>query len=257
MIKNIRFGIKIATSNFDFLPDIYKNKNLIDFVEVIVLPDFKLGDINIIKRIKMPYAIHLPNSNYGIDLGDIKRNRKNIEFINNINQYRGVFKTLNPICYIIHPESGNIKLSIDNLKKFKIKPLAIENMPIKGIHGEALLGYSPRTLTEYFEKIKDLEFCFDINHAIKTAISLKVDYIDFIKKFLTYKKPRIFHISGGNLDIEIDEHLSLEKGQYNIVEIKKFLLQYDSNVNLTFETPRNYKTKIKDDLKNMKFFLKA
>ena len=251
MIQNIKFGIKIATKNFDFLPEIYNNHELIDFVEIILLPDFTFGDIKVIKNLKLPYVIHIPNSNYGIDFGNINSNHENLEYINKINEYKD---ELTPICYIIHPESGDIELSIKNIKKLKIKPIALENMPVKGLYDEELLGYNINSIKQFFKEIQNLEFCFDINHAIKAAISMKRDYIMFIKEFLTFKKPILFHISGGNLNIEIDEHLALDKSQYNLFEIKKILLNYGNDVNLTFETPRNYENRIDDDLLNMKLF---
>lgn len=254
MIKNIKFGIKIATQNFSFLPEIYNNDELIDFIEIILIPEFNHDDIDIIKNIRMPYAIHLPNSNYGIDFGDINNNYKNIEFIEKINQ----FKTkLNPICYIIHPESGNIDLSIKNIKKLKIKPIAIENMPVKSLFGGNLLGFDINSLKKYFDEIQNLEFCFDINHAIKASISKNIKYIQFINEFLNFKKPKIFHISSGCLDKEIDEHLSLEKGEYEISKIKNLLFNYPDVVYLTFETPRNYEKGIVDDLKNINYFLNS
>lgn len=257
MLNNIKFGIKISINNFDILPDIYNNRHLIDFIEILINPDYKIEDIEIIKKLKIPYAIHFPNSNNGIDLGDIKKNKKNIEFIKKINQDIKILNQLNPICYIIHPESGDIDLSIKNLKIIKIKPIAIENMPVKSIYGGNLLGYDPNSLKTYFNEIQGLKFCFDINHAIKAAISKNINYIVFIKEFLKFKRPDLFHISGGNLDIEIDEHLSLDKGKYNLFEIKKVLLNYNSIINLTFETPRNYERRIQDDLNNIKIFLKS
>ena len=257
MIKNIKIGIKISTDNINLLSEIYANQGIIDFIEVILNPKFELQDIYVIKQLKLPYAIHLTNSNNGIDFGDYKRNDENKEFINRINLYKKELNSLKPICYIIHPESGDLELSIMNIKKLKIKPLALENMPKIGISGENLLGYDLSSLNSYFNRINYLEFCFDINHAIKAAISMKKGYLSFIKEFLVFKKPIIFHISGGNLSIETDEHLSLEEGQYNLSEIKKILLNYDCNVNLTFETPRNYERKIDDDLKNMEIFQKT
>ncbi len=257
MIKNIKFGIKISTSNFDLLSDIYTNNDIIDFFEIIISPDFNLDDLIAIKNLKMPYAIHLPNSNNNIDFGNINRNNKNLQFINKINKNTKSFKELNPICYIVHPESENLNLSIHNITKLKIKPIALENMPVKGIHGEKLLGYNPKSIKYYFEKIKNLEFCLDISHAIKAAISLKINHLIFINKFLNFKKPKIFHLSGGNLNIEIDEHLPLFKGQYNIHEIKNLLINYSAPVNLTFENYRNYGNGIEDDLNNIKYFLES
>lgn len=254
MIKNIKLGIKITTKNFNFIPSIYANQDIIDFIEIILMPEFTSKDIDFIKDLEMPYAIHIPNSNYGIDFGDITKNVKNSYFIDKINQYKD---ELMPICYIIHPESGDINLSIKNIKKLKLKPIAIENMPLKSLIEGELLGYDPISLKDYFDQIKDLEFCFDINHAIKTAVSKKIEYITFIKEFLTFKNPIIFHISGGKLNIEFDEHLSLENGDYKIAEIKRILFNYRNIVNLTFETPRNYEKKIEDDLKNMDVFIKS
>ena len=257
MLKNIRFGIKIAIKNFDWLPEIYAHSREFDFIEVIFPPNFTAKDIEIIKNLELPYSIHLPNSNYGIDLGDIKRVNENSAWINRINKFSDKLDELNPICYIIHPESGDIELSIINIKKLKIKPIALENMPFKGIYGGELLGYDPNSLKTYFERIHDLEFCFDITHAIKAAYSLKIDQLSFIRKFLEFKKPILFHISGGKTDVEVDEHLSLEKGEYNLSEIKKILSNCNYNINLTLETPKNLDNRIVDDLKNQEFFKNA
>lgn len=254
MKNNIRTGIKISTRNFNLLPFIYSNRDIIDYIEIILMPEFSFDDIKTIQNLKMKYAIHVPNSNYGIDFGNIDKNDKNLEYIDKINSY---WDKLEPFCYIIHPESGDLELSITNIKKLKVKPIAIENMPLKSPFGGNLLGYDPNSLLKYFEKIPDLKFCFDLGHAIKTAISKKIDYLDFIKDFLLFKRPIIFHISGGNLDNEFDDHLHLDEGQFDISEIRKILLDYGFKVYLSFETPRNYEKKIDDDLKNIKTFLKS
>lgn len=254
MIKNIKIGIKIATKNLEFIPEIYTNHKLIDYIEIIIMPDFTSNDIYIIKDLKIPYAVHIPNINYGINFGDFNKNDNNIKYINKINQFKDV---LSPFCCIVHPESGDLDLSIANINKLKFKPIALENMTLKSLFGGTLLGYDPETLKLYFKRIKDLEFCLDINHAIKTAISKNIDYLEFIKKLLSFRKPIIFHISGGSLNKEVDEHLPLIESQYNLTEIKKILLNYGNIVNLTFETPRNYKNKIEDDLKNIKIFIKS
>ncbi|MFX1256289.1 MAG: TIM barrel protein [Promethearchaeota archaeon] len=257
MFNNIKLGIKISINHFDLIPDVYENDEIIDFVEISLKPNFETKDLDIIKKLKLPYAIHLPNSNDGINFGDIKREKNNIEFIQKIEQNIEILQQLKPICYIIHPESGDMNYSISNLMKLRIKPLAIENMPMKGIHGEAMLGYNPIELKSFFEKVRDLEFCFDINHAIKASISLKKDSFEFIKEFLNFKKPKVFHIAGGDINIEIDNHLHLNNGQYNLLKIKKLLLEYDNPIYLTFETPRNFENRIRDDLMNMEIFIKA
>ncbi|MFX1451344.1 MAG: TIM barrel protein [Promethearchaeota archaeon] len=253
MKKKIKFGIKIANRNFNLIPEIYNHKNIIDFIEIILMPNFTSYDIEFIKTLELPYAIHFPNSNYGIDFGNINLNIQNSEFIEKINSFN---KELHPICYIVHPESGDISLSIKKIKSLKIKPIALENMPVKSLIEGNLLGYDINSLQTYFKRINNLEFCLDINHAIKTATTKKIDSLAFIKKLLEFKKPIIFHISGGNIKNEFDEHLPLYEGNYNISEIKEILMGLE-NVNLTFETPRNNENNIKDDLVNMDFFIKS
>jgi len=257
MIKNIKIGIKILTEYFNLMNEIYENLDIIDYIEISIKPNFNIEDLKKIKEVKLPYAIHLPNSNSGIDFGEVKREKDNSKFLKNVNENIDLFKTLNPICYIIHPESGDQEYSIMNLKKIELRPLAIENMPIKGIRGEKLLGYDLDTIEVFFNEIQDLELCFDINHAIKAATTKNEDYISFIRNFLNFRRPILFHIASGDLNVGIDNHLHLDEGDYDITQIKKILLDYKDIVHLTFETPRNVDNKIEDDLKNMNVFINS
>jgi len=252
MHRNIKIGIKIANLNFNFIPDIYANQKFIDFIEILLMPEFTSNDIEIIQNLRMPYVIHLPASIYNLDFGDSRRQGNNFKFIKKINQYATKLK---PICFIIHPESGDIELSIANIKKLQCLPLALENMPRESHLGGELLGFDPQSLQEFFTRIPLLEFCFDIDHAIKASISQKVDFLEFIQNFLAFKQPLIFHISGGSLSTAIDEHLNLDEGDYAIPIIKKILLHLHYTINLTFETPKIPENTIKNDLRNIKFFL--
>ncbi len=108
MHKNIKFGIKISTKDFHLLPVIYNHYNLIDFIEVILYPDFIDGDLDNIHQLELPYCIHLPNSNYGIDFGNIRKQPENEVFIQKINELKKIINVLTPFCYIVHPESGDI-----------------------------------------------------------------------------------------------------------------------------------------------------
>lgn len=252
MLQNIKIGIKIATRNFGLIPEIYENRTLIDFIEIILLPEFTGKDIQFIQNLQMPYAIHIPAGIYDLDFGDIQKQVKNLSYIKKINKYD---KKLNAFCYIVHPESRDIELSLTNINKLQLSPIAIENMPKESHLGGDLLGYDPMGLQVFFDRIPALEFCFDLNHAIKAAISLNIDPMALINEFLAFKAPLILHIAGGNLSSAIDEHLNLDEGQYALSEIKKVLLQQHYIVNLTFETPKSTEKTIKNDLRNIKFFL--
>ena len=114
-MKKINLGIKISIQNFNFISQIYENKEKIDYIEILLIPDFNSIDIDIIKDLEIPYAIHLSNSNYGIDMGNIKNQESTLNYLEKLNQNSEKLNELNPICYIIHPESGDINYSISNL----------------------------------------------------------------------------------------------------------------------------------------------
>ena len=78
-----------------------------------------------------------------------------------------------------------------------------------------------------------------------------------LKELINLKEPILFHIAGGNFNTKVDEHLHLDTAEYDIYKIKQFLLDYAKSIKLTFETPRNYKKKIEDDLRNMRYFINA
>lgn len=251
MKKKINYGIKICTNSLNLLPKIYNNLDYIDFIEITLKRDFNYEKIKKIKNIKIPYAIHLPTSNEGIDFGNSKQDTENIKFISKLENYHKSLCKLNPLCYIIHPESCDKNHSLKNLLKLKLTPLAIENMPFKGINGEKMIGYNVEDLSYFFKKISDLQLCFDINHAIKAAISLKKQIFPFLNNFLKFKNPIIFHIADGNIDEEYDNHLSINKGDYDIKAIKNMLKKLNYIVNLTFETPRNSKENIIEYIENI------
>ena len=152
MIDNIKFGIKIYTNEFHLLPEIYENQDLIDFIEVLIPPDFTHDELEIIREFKLPYSIHFPHLKENIDFGNSKQAGYNQKFIERINALSKIFNQLQPLCYIVHPESGNIEMSIENIKQLQIKPLAIENMPYKFLSGEYRLAHVPEAIEPFFDR---------------------------------------------------------------------------------------------------------
>ena len=257
MIDNIKFGIKIKANEFHLLPTIYDNREIIDFIEVLIRPDFAVDDLVTINKFILPYSIHFPHLTNNIDFGNIKHAHYNQEFIERIRSNKKIFDSLTPLCYIVHPESGDVQLSISNLKKLKVKPLALENMPYKFETGGYRLAHTAEAIKPFFNAMPDLELCLDLNHAIKTAVCTSLDSIEVIKNFIKIKKPLHFHIADGNMNSQFDEHLSIGEGSYDISKIKALLLDLDSDVYLTFETPRLNKIGIEDDLKNIRAFIES
>jgi deoxyribonuclease-4 len=91
--------------------------------------------------------------------------------------------------------------------------------------------------------------CLDLNHAIKAAIGLGIPYEQLIKEFLRLK-PKMFHIADGFLDNEIDQHLSIGKGEYNFPELMSYI-KHSSSHKITLETGRENLDSISEDLDNL------
>ena len=93
-------------------------------------------------------------------------------------------------------------------------------------------------------------FCFDINHAIETAIYLNEDYIEFIKKFVELK-PAHYHLGGQNIK-QKKGHISFKESD---IDLKKILELIPKNAEITLEVSTDIE-KTKEDLKIIRNLIK-
>jgi len=240
-MKQIKFGLKLWSTNINLIEEASGliNDDYFNYIELTFIPN---TEVNPFKKKNISYILHLPTNNHGFNIGIAKRIKEKIKIIKEGIKWAD---QLNSKYIIIHPGFGSLNDAKSILKKIKDKRIIIENMPKYGLKHEDMLGYNPEQIEEL--KMNKFGFCFDLNHAIKAAVSLNYDYKDFINKFSKIK-PDLFHISDGKLNIEIDEHLQINEGDYDwdflINYIKKSGCEY-----ITLETPR--KT-LNDDLINIK-----
>jgi len=110
---------------------------------------------------------------------------------------------------------------------------------------------------EQIKFIRDcgFNFCLDFIHAIKSAISQKMDYKKFIEELIPELKPFYFHISNGKENNEKDGHMDLFAGDFDIKWIKETLLKLkaEKDIYLVFETPKG-KNGLENDIKNINYF---
>ena len=149
---------------------------------------------------------------------------------------------------MIHPGQGDIEQSLGCLQKLDYKGLLVENMPKMGVNGIPCIGYSAEQIKRYLEK--GFGFCLDFGHAYNTAASLGTDAKKLIKKFMELE-PAMFHVCGGHVESELDEHLSLGEGNFDFKFIKE-CVQESENKMITFETLK--KDGLKGDIKNFEYF---
>ena len=248
----IKYGLKIWTTNKDSFREVFElfKKGMIDFVELYIVPDsFLPKELEVFKKI--PTIIHSMHEEHNFNI--FKLQDSQIELFEN-----QVVKTadfLKSRLIILHGgvgESGEIFKK--NIAKIYDKRISIENMPKIAIYGKTCFGYSLEQL-KFIKEECGFNICLDFGHAIKSAVSRKLDYKNYIKSLIYHLKSSYFHLSGGEKNNEKDEHLNLFEGDFDAVWIKKTLenLAKNQSIHLIFETPKS-KNNLENDIKNIDYF---
>lgn len=240
-MKKINFGLKLWSTNTTLIgkaQELIEN-DYFDYIELTYIPKSNI-DPFLDKEIE--YLIHLPTDRHGVNIGNLDDFQENLEIVKKGLKWAD---QLNARYAILHPGYGNLQDVMTFLNEIEDERILIENMPVKGLNRESMLGYSRKELSKL--KNEKFGFCLDLNHAIKAAISLNKDYKEFIREFMKLE-PQMFHMADGKLNFERDEHLHIGEGAYDW----DFLIDIIKNSNskyVTLETPRET---LDDDIKNLK-----
>lgn len=239
----MKFGLKLWSTNQNVISQAEQliNENVFQYIELTPIPNTQ---IDAFLSYNLPYTIHITTENYGVNIADKEKQAYNFNVINNCIEWADQLKAK---YLILHPGFGSFTSAIEFLEYIEDKRILIENMPKVGLKEEKMIGYSPDQISELIGT--KYGFCFDFNHAIKAALSLKTDYKEYIKKFLILN-PSYFHIADGKLNNDKDEHLNIGEGQYDFDFLGKYIFSKTINC-LTLETPRKCPKSLKEDKENL------
>lgn len=240
-MKELSYGLKLWSINKDLIDQAKKliEKKYFNYIELTYVPE---TDIKPFLDDDIDYMIHLPTNRHGVNIGDLNKKEENLELIRKGLEWAD---RLSAKYAILHPGYGsfeNVKIFLSELEDERI---LIENMPRYGLNNEDMVGYSKEEILEL--KNDRFGFCFDLNHAIKAAITLNEDYKEYIKELLRLNS-QMFHVADGRLDFEKDEHLDMGEGEYDWKFLINVIKESDCDY-VTLETPRET---LKDDLKNLR-----
>tara|TARA_Y100000031_G_C8133583_1_gene344114 strand:+ start:197 stop:931 length:735 start_codon:yes stop_codon:yes gene_type:complete len=240
----MKIGIKLWTTNYHLYPNIVKlySEGKINHLELkYVIGEEK--NLHILKEAKIPIVLHSPNTVDGACFSDnqIEKNTKLFKDMVKIADY------LDAKGIIIHPEIGSKENFIRFIGAVNSKRIIIENVPKKTLVGTSV-GYSPDDIKEYLSG--DCNFCLDFCHAVKAARSLSKDYKEYIKEFLELN-PVMFHLCDGFKEEEMDEHLNLGEGNFDLKFIKECIEQSEHQM-VTLETPKE-NLDLNQDLENINY----
>lgn len=215
----MRVGIK-TYDNPEFLKQFEKK---VDFFEIQAI---QKNDYSFLKNFSLPMVIHAEHQGWGVDVSSLKQKQVNIKAINFA---RKIADFVNAKKIIVHAGGriGNsIKNTINFLNEVKDERIIVENV------NNGWVGVRPEEIKKILEET-NVGFCFDLNHAIKTAWDNKLDAIKFVKEFLNLK-PNHFHIGGQRRELKKGfGHVSLKEFDYNWKDVLKL---YPKNAEITLET---------------------
>ncbi len=240
----MKIGVK-TFNNRNFLKSF---ENQVDFFEIMAL---ETNNYDFLREFKLPMVIHSQHRVFGVNIADITKREKNLQ---SINFARRIADKVNSKKIILHPgelENENCpkEQAISFVKSLDDKRIIIENVTQESEIKR--LCTTPRE-TKEFLKATGKNFCFDINHAIISALFLKEDYLQFIKEFIKLK-PIHYHFGGQitkkiNSSSERTDHLALKDSDFDLKEVLKLI---PKNAEITLETTTDIE-KTKDDVKRMK-----
>ena len=243
-MTEIQYGLKLWSTNAHLLPDAEKSvkEGVFHYVELTPIPGTQIG---LFSAYDLPYVIHATTERDGVNIADPSKNRYNQERIGECIRWADV---LGAKKIIIHPGFGRSEDAKKFLGGIDDPRIIIENMPMKGLGGERMIGYTAEQLQELSGG--RFGFCLDFGHAIKASASLRKPYAEHIEELLALK-PSIFHISDGFLGREEDEHLEIGAGEYDLAFLME-CVRKNRDRRITLETPRKNHNSIDDDIKNLK-----
>jgi len=238
----ISIGLKLWSINDYYIEDaqrLYQN-GLYQYIELYSVPNSYSQFIECWAHLNIPYIIHAPHSNSGLNLSKYTYCEQNLAYAKEAFAFAD---RLHAPIVIFHPGiDGDISETVRQLKEISDSRIVIENKPYYTMDAKMICnGYSPEQIA-YVMKETGVGFCLDIGHAIFVANALKTKPIEFLDRFLELK-PTMYHLSDGDFTGVTDQHLHYGQGTFPITQILKHL---PKPFQLTIETNKDYRDRLCD-----------
>jgi len=213
----IKVGLKLWSTNLNFLNTIQNRPKLFDYIELFIVPKDDCP-ISKWKSSKTDYILHAPHSYYNFNLSLQSSRDQNQLILNLIENYRTL---LSPGRVIFHPGiEGTLSETIKQINFFRslypdlFRLALIENKPKIGLKGENCIGSSPAEIRQILSET-GIGFCLDIGHAIYYSAWANIDYKTTLNEFLRLN-PFMFHLSDGISKSDTDIHLNFGEGDFDL-----------------------------------------
>lgn len=239
--KYKKIGIKLFSSNVEAAKAAAKlhEKKLIDYIELMALPNSYQKTINCWREIGVPFIIHAPHSKQGFNLSLESKLHSNLKMFKETKAFADALKAK---YIIIHPGLlGEIDETIKQIKRLNDSRLIIENNPFISLFQTKCVGFAPIDINRA-KKEAGIGFCLDITHAIKAANAIGADPYEYLRSFCLIA-PVVVHVCDCSMAGAFDEHRNLGRGGIDYYKVVKYLNNIKHSLMLTLEVPeKNYQT---------------
>lgn len=219
----INLGLKLGSKDTQCTDEIlqFYEQGVFQYIELFTLCGTYDDTISYWKQFDIPFGIHAPHSAAGLNLANVFARNINKGKIQEAIEFADTLKAK----YIIFHSGVNGMLNevIQQLSPFADERFLIENKPIRGIDGGICVGSVYNDLKLIIDGIgKGTGFCLDFGHAICAANTLKKDPLAFIDE-LRKLNPRIYHLTDGDYQSELDSHLHYGEGSFPLQKLLSFV----------------------------------
>ena len=215
----LKLGLKLGSRDTRYTDEIlwYYDEGVFQYIELFALSGSYDETISYWKQFGIPFGIHAPHSAAGLNLASRVDREANKPKISEVVSFADALRAE----YIIFHSGTNGQPDevVRQLSPFADGRFLIENKPMRGLDGNSCVGSTYDDLKLIIDGIgKGCGFCLDFGHAICAARTLGKDPMAFIAE-LTELHPRVYHLTDGDYQSELDSHLHYGAGNFPLREL--------------------------------------
>lgn len=219
MGNSIKLGVKTFDSR-DFLREL---ESRADFFEIMTIQG---KDYSFLRDFSKPIVIHAEHHRFGVNYADnvkCEKNLRSLEFA------LGLAREYNSGKVIVHAgrlENNNCSVAqaVSLIRSINDERILIENLP------QNFVCSTPEQI-QNFMSLAGCGFCFDINHAMQTALSNNLEPYEFIERFIKLN-PKHYHIGGQKMNSLCTGHMSFRDSE---IDMKKVMEIIPDGAEITLE----------------------
>ncbi len=251
-MEHLRLGLKLfshqLTQYRDEAIELLKT-NKVSYIELFVFPGHLqyLNDwAEFQRQYNIDFTIHAPHSSQDVNLGLKDALEINKSAYKEVMDYKRATKAK---YIVVHAgRDGDIEETVRQLNIIKPEDVMIENKPYLSPKKPEIIsrGATIEEIEYVLSHFKCKGFCLDVGHAFCTAVSLKIDQWEYLKRFQQLK-PSCYHLSDGEFNNPIDIHYHIGCGDYDWNHVFEII---NTDKNITIETVKKNSVEPLENFKN-------